>query len=253
MDSHSSLHVVLRDGTRVEVRRIRPEDRERLAEGWDELSKESRYMRFQQVVKHLSDEQLRYFTEVDHQDHIAWVAIDEDQPDVPGAGVARFIRIADEPTIAEAAITVADEYQGRGLGTVLLGQLVADARSKGVETFRNYVLAENEAMLGVFRDLGADFATEPHGVVRVDLALPDDPDDLPGTPAGRTLRQVGQASRLALDPPLWIRDHDADAEDGVAPDRAAADEDADRVREGLRQREGGPLRDWLDDVLDDVS
>lgn len=236
--------VVLPDGTNLRVRRIRPEDRDRLEQGWEGLSADSRYMRFQHVVEHLSDEQLRRFTEVDHRDHVAWIALDTDHPEVPGAGVGRYIRLSDEPTVAEAALTVADEYQGRGIGTLLLSVLVEDALDNGVEVFRNYILEENESMLGLFDGLGATCAPEGDGVLRVDLPLPDDVADLPQTPVGRTMRQVRMAGHLAMQPPVWIRDHDDGAGDADRPAR----QDEDRSTPG-----SGSLRDWLDDVLDDVE
>lgn len=197
--------VTLRDGTRAILRPIRPSDKERLRRGLALLSPRSRFLRFHTPVVELSDEQLRYLTEVDYHDHMAWVAIDPEHSEEPGMGVARYIRLVDDPTVAEAAITVADAYQGRGLGRVLLRVLGESARASGIDTFRSYVLDENAPMLAIFRRLGARIEREEDGVLRVDLDLPQDgtADEAPATRA--VLREAAQG-RLPLgmfDPPVW--------------------------------------------------
>lgn len=189
------------------LRHIEPEDRERLAEGVRRLSPRSRYLRFHTALRELSDAQLTYLTEVDGRDHAAWIAIDEDAPEVPGVGVARYVRVQDEPTIAEAAITVADEYQGRGAGTLLLGVLAGSARANGIAIFRNYVLAENRAMLDVFDGLGAHRELEAPGLYRVDLALPSPDETVPESPAGRAFQAAARGDLVMgrSFPPVFFR------------------------------------------------
>ena len=216
---------VLRDGTRVVLRPIVPADRERLAEGLRRLSARSRRQRFHGAVGELSDEQLRYLTEVDQHDHVAWVALDLDRLDQPGIGVARYVRVEDEPHVAEAAITVADEYQGRGAGTLLLGLLAGLARRDDISVFRNYVLADNEAMLSLFDELGGERAVEAPGVYRVDLALPGPDEDLPDSPAGRAFLAAARRE-LEIDrthPPLWLGWQDVDAPDEGPDESTIAD------------------------------
>ena len=215
-----SRHVELRDGTPVLLRQIRPEDRDRLAEGLRRLSPPSRYLRFHTDLEELTERQLDYLTQVDHIDHEAIVALDLDDPDAPGVGVARYIRDAHQRHVAEAAITVADEYQGKGAGTLLLGVLSTHARQHGIEVFRNYVLASNSAMLEVFDHLGAHRELETTGLWRVDLPLPEHERDLPDSPAGRAfMRAAKDGLRLSnLFPPvlchlprrLWGREEEAD-------------------------------------------
>lgn len=178
-------HTTLRDGTAVLLRQIRPEDRERLATGLRELSPSSRYLRFHQDLAAFTPEQLAYLTQVDHVDHEAIVAVDLDRPGRPGIGVARFIRDPFERQVAEAAVTVADRYQGQGAATLLLGALAGRARSEGVEVFRHHVLTRNAAMLEVFDHLGASRELAADGLWRVDLPLPTRARDLPDSPAGR--------------------------------------------------------------------
>jgi GNAT superfamily N-acetyltransferase len=226
----------LRDGTRVLLRQIRPEDRGRLAEGLRRLSPASRYLRFHRVIDHLSDEQLDELTRIDHVDHEAIVALDLDHPEQPGVGVARYIREPYEAEVAEAAITVADEYQGKGAGTLLLGALSLRARENGIQVFRNYVLEGNVGMLEVFDHLGAERELETSGMWRVDLPLPEGEDDLPDSAAGRAFFAAARGRRrlTSLFPPIWglVRGHDRSPDEDTGDD-ARGDDDALELREDL--------------------
>jgi RimJ/RimL family protein N-acetyltransferase len=175
----------LRDGTAVLLRQIRPQDRDQLAAGLRALSPASRYLRFHEDLTELTSEQLGYLTDVDHVHHEAIVAIDLGRPEHPGIGVARFIRDPFEREVAEAVVTVADRYQGRGAATLLLGALATRGREEGIEVFRHYVLARNAAMLEVFDHLGATRELVAGDLWRVDLELPKRASDLPDSPAGR--------------------------------------------------------------------
>ena len=193
-----TVSTTLRDGTPVLVRPIRPDDRDRLAAGFRRLSPESRYRRFLTAADALSDEELGYLTEIDYRDHFAWVAVREDRPE-EGLGVARWVRLRDEPDVAEPAITVVDDYQGRGLGTLLLGLLAAAARAGGVERFRAYVLDENQPMRMLLQQLGATVRYDSPGLLTLEVPL--DPGVVPDTPAGRVLRAAaGQVVRVVPSP-----------------------------------------------------
>jgi RimJ/RimL family protein N-acetyltransferase len=163
-----SSQVHLRDGSEVRVRPISPDDRELLGSAFDALSDRSRYLRFQAPMAELSDRQLAYLTAVDHHDHEALIALDPDEQIV---GVARFVRVQGEQ--AECAITVADQWQGRGLGTELLDRLVDRAHEEGVERFSAVVLAENSEAIRLLERLG-DTARRPIGTqIELDIALPE--------------------------------------------------------------------------------
>lgn len=177
----------LADGTAVLCRPIRPTDKDLLRRGFERLSDESRLRRFMTPLHTLSEELVRYLTEVDQVDHIAWVAVRGDGPD-EGMGVARSIRVAAEPSVAEAAITVIDDYQGRGLGMLLLSVLGVSARSAGITAFRALVMQDNAPMLDLLRQLGAVPVHDSPGVVRMDVPL--DPARLPDSPAGRILKAI---------------------------------------------------------------
>jgi len=218
----------LRDGTAVLLRPIRPTDRERLVAALERLSPASRYLRFHAVVDHLTDAQIDFLTDIDHVGHEAIVVLDPKRPDLPGIGVARYVRERDEPTVAEAAITVADEFQGQGVGTLLLGALAGRARANGIEVFRSYVLDGNHGMLRVFDDLGATRTHESRGLWRIDLAVPDDADDVPDSPAGRAFLTMAREDRTlaSILPPIWSRFRRPTTTDGPRG-RADADTSGD--------------------------
>jgi GNAT superfamily N-acetyltransferase len=193
--------VVLRDGSRIWVRPILPEDRQRIVDGFAALSARSRYLRFHTHVQRLSAAQLDYLVDVDHVDHEALVAVDPDVEGQPGVAVARYIRLAEDPAIAEAAITVADDRQGVGVGTAMVGLLERAAHARGIRTFRNYVLAENDAMLEIFRQLGGRIELDGPGLYRVDVPVPAPDEAQPDTPAGRWVSSV--ARQQAVHPERW--------------------------------------------------
>src|SRR5919204_4159967 len=104
--------VPIRDGSQVVLRPVQPDDKQELVEGFEHWSPESRYKRFLGPVNELGERDVKYLTEVDHHDHEAIVA---HTLDGEALGVARYVRT--EGDTAEAAVSVADEWQGRGVGT----------------------------------------------------------------------------------------------------------------------------------------
>ena len=159
------LERTLHDRTRVIVRALVPEDKEALREAFAHLSFETRYMRFFSVVSEPSEAVLRYLTSVDQENHVAIVAGVEslDLKAEQGVGIARFVRVAGEPHVAEAAVTVIDQFQRRGIGTVLLVELTRAAVARGVRVFRGEVLATNEGMLQILESVGARLdPIDPH-------------------------------------------------------------------------------------------
>ncbi|MDP8955921.1 MAG: GNAT family N-acetyltransferase [Actinomycetota bacterium] len=183
------IRTELRDGTPVLVRPVRPDDRGVIRNGFARLSPESRYFRFMTPMSSLSEGHLDYLTKLDFVDHVAWLAIRPDHPD-EGLGVARYVRTKEDPTIAEAAVTVIDDYQGRGLGTLLLALLATVARAAGVRTFRAFVVQHNARMRNLLEQLGARTALDSPGLLRMDVDL--DPEDLPDSPPARVLRAAAQ-------------------------------------------------------------
>jgi RimJ/RimL family protein N-acetyltransferase len=156
-----TLDCELRDGTPVRVRPIAPDDKDRLAEGMKRLSPQSRYRRFFSNMETLDPALLRHLTEVDYSDHFAWLAVSRDEPGGPAVGVGRYIRLRDRPTAAEVAITVRDDYQGRGLGTLLLDLLGLVALEHGIDEFVAIVQPENSPMRALLHSVGIDLAWDP--------------------------------------------------------------------------------------------
>jgi GNAT superfamily N-acetyltransferase len=142
----------LRDGTVVLVRPVRPDDADRFRAAFERLSQESRYRRFLAPTPRLPLSAVRYLTEVDHHDHEALVAVEPRTGD--GVASARYVRDADAPHEAEAAVTVIDAWQGRGLGTVMLELLALRAVQVGVTHFCASVLADNRAAVRSLAHLG---------------------------------------------------------------------------------------------------
>ena len=161
--------VVLRDGSAVLIRQVRSTDAPLLADGFARLSPRSRRMRFLGAKTTLSAAELRYFTEVDHHDHEAIGALSA--ADGRGVGIARYVRDADDPQAAEIAVTVVDDWQGRGLGTELLSRLSDRARQAGIHRFTALAAAENVAVAGLARSLGACLAGRGPGTVEYEVAL----------------------------------------------------------------------------------
>jgi len=144
--------VALRDGASVVIRPVRPEDRELLLAGFERLGPESRYQRFLAPMAELTDDIVTYLTEVDHHDHEALAAIDAATGE--GVGVARFVRCEGRPDTAEAAVTVIDDWQRRGVATLLLDRLAERARAEGIAHFTALLLAENREMLELLETIG---------------------------------------------------------------------------------------------------
>jgi len=167
--SAKSRRVVLRDGSKVLVRPVRSADAPMLADGFARLSDRSRRMRFLGRKDHLSAAELRYFTDVDHHDHEALGAIAHASGG--GVGIARYVRDREDPQAAEIAVTIADDWQGRGLGTELLARLSERACQEGIRRFTALVAADNAAMGRLLRNFGADLVRHERGELEFELEL----------------------------------------------------------------------------------
>lgn len=195
--------ISLSDGGRVLVRGLLASDREELAERYLELSPEARRLRFFNAPDHLSTRLLDYLVDVDGIDRCALVAVAVDDDGTPGVGIARYARSHDDPTCAEAAVTVLDAYQRRGIATALLHRLAEQARRNGIATLTATVMWENRELLDGLRALGADIRPSEPGVASVEIALPPSQSELPETELHRVLRvfaeRVGEAIGLRFE------------------------------------------------------
>jgi RimJ/RimL family protein N-acetyltransferase len=138
------------DSTRLEIRPIEAGGKADLASAVEQSSGEAVYRRFLGPHGPLTTAELRYLTEVDHHDHEALIAFDQGSGDA--VGVARYVRT--EGPSAEAAVTVQDDWQGRGLGTALTSLIAERALDEGIDRFTAMLLAENKEMIALLESLG---------------------------------------------------------------------------------------------------
>ncbi len=167
MSSEHSLD----DDTAIIVRLLLFSDYHELRDGYEVLSAPSRYLRFFVPPKHLSSSALRYLTDLDYSNRYALGAYQKDDPTQQGIGIARWSREPSEPTRAEAAVVVADEWHGRGVGRALLISLVDSASEKGISTFTADVLWANHQLISSLRSRGATIKAAEPGVARVEFDL----------------------------------------------------------------------------------
>src|SRR5512144_1126983 len=140
-----STDVVLRDGSTLHLRPVRPDDDQRLLELFQHMSQQSLYYRFMSVPR-IDLEKAARFTQVDEERQFALVG---ECGNVLGA-IAGYYRRDDAPDRAEVAFAIVDTLHGRGIGTRMLERLAEIARARGVRVFEAYVLGENRRMMEVF-------------------------------------------------------------------------------------------------------
>lgn len=163
----------LPDGTRVRIRPVAPDDKPRLEAAMAQLSLETIRRRFLTAKPSLSAAELRYLTEVDGIEHLALVAVRDDDPDRI-AGVARCVRLEPGGVTAEFAIVIGDELQGLGLGGVLAKALADAACAVGIRRFSAVALADNVALERLIDSFATHVERVDEGGVRELVA------DLPG-------------------------------------------------------------------------
>jgi GNAT superfamily N-acetyltransferase len=208
----------LADGTPIVVRLLTPEDKGILEAGFERLSPQSRYARFLAPKTTLTDDELRYLTEIDQENHFAIGAMLENgdgKGNPVGLGIGRFIRLPDLHATAEAAIAVVDEAQGRGLGKLLFMRLCAAAAERGIERFRCEVLGSNTSMAALIERITPDRSIEVGGgVMSIEMQLPNVTPTAPPTaapPPGGMYEFLRAAAQNAVEwteavRRLWRRD-----------------------------------------------
>jgi RimJ/RimL family protein N-acetyltransferase len=151
----------LPDGSAILIRAIRPDDKCMLEQGLHSLSSTSVQRRFLAPKPSFSRAELRYLTEVDGRNHVALVAERPIQAVRAIIGVARYVRLPDDPEAAEVAVVVADSWQGHGIGSLLVDELAPRARARGIRRFTATMASDNVAAHRLLAKL-TDHAEEHH-------------------------------------------------------------------------------------------
>jgi CRP-like cAMP-binding protein len=167
------IPVRMRDGTQLHLRPVLPGDNERTTKGPVEFSSETLYRRFQ-TPRNPTESLMRYLFEVDYVHHFVWVMTDGF--DGPVVADARFVRDEIDPSVAEVAFIVGDAYQGRGVGTFLMGALAVAADYHGVQRFTARVLSDNLPMRAILDRFHAVWHRDDLGVVTTVIDVPRPPD-----------------------------------------------------------------------------
>ena len=165
-----SANEVLRNGRRIVIRALKPDDRADLIAAVEGSSNQSLYRRFFGAKRHFSEQEVSFFVNVDFVSHVALVAIAESngRPLIVGGG--RYV--VTEPGKAEIAFAVVDQFQKQGIGATLMRHLVVLARNANLKKLTAEVLPENVPMLRVFENSGLSHAVvRKSGVVHVVLRL----------------------------------------------------------------------------------
>jgi RimJ/RimL family protein N-acetyltransferase len=170
MPGNYSVTERMRDGREIEIRALRPDDREDMLAAVGRTGKESLQRRFFTVKRGFSEKEIAFFVNIDFSNHVALVALAEEDGDQVIIGGGRYI--VTEPGTAEIAFVVVDDYQGQGIGTLLMRHLAVIARRAGLKELIADVLPENAAMRKVFSKFGflARRGKDPQ-VIHLALAL----------------------------------------------------------------------------------
>lgn len=190
----TAVSIQARDGTELLLRPVLPGDSARTVQGHVEFSGETLYRRFMST-RIPSPALMHYLFEVDYVDHFVWVVT---EPDGSFVADARFVRDHENPAFAEIAFIVGDSYQGRGIGTYLMGALAVIARLEGIEKFTARVLSENAPMRAILDRMGACWERDDPGVVTTVIEVPGE-DQLPfGREVADQIKEVGRQAIQAV-------------------------------------------------------
>jgi RimJ/RimL family protein N-acetyltransferase len=162
--------VTLRDNSQVKVRPVSSADAPLFAAMYERLSPASKRRRFVVAPPELTDEDLRYLTEVDQRRHGALVALDPETGEL--VGEARYVQMRDRPSAAEVAALVAEDWQGRGLATAMLTELSELARENGLDRYVALVSTDNHVVLEALERLGARHTGADGDQLEIEIEIP---------------------------------------------------------------------------------
>lgn len=159
--------VILKNGLKVGLQRVRPEDKSLFLEGFSHLSEETKRQRFLGPKKELSEKELEFYSSPDDYNHIAY-SVCKTEPKKEGLGVARLVRPKKDSPIAELGIIIVDEYQGLGIGTILLAAVIERAREVGITTITGLMENSNTGMIALLKKFKIfEFIPSGEGLVEI--------------------------------------------------------------------------------------
>ena len=165
--------IVLGDGREVTLAPLTPAAKPLIAKGIERVSPESSRRRFFTVRRHFSERELDEMTTLDGWNRYAIGATASGADGPIGAAIARFARSAEDPTSAEVALLVVDDFQHAGLGRLLIARIAEAASVRGIERFTALVLRDNGPMIGLLRRYAPDLSIVAAGEhYRIEVPLP---------------------------------------------------------------------------------
>ena len=187
----NSFFYPIKDNTYICFKTLGKDDREKFIAAFKRLSQKTVYQRFFGFMKELTDKQVEDFLNTDKKDHLAWAAFDIIGDDTIGIGVGRFKRSEINPNEAELALTVLDEYQDKGIGSVLLAIMYYLASILEINILTGIILSDNFMLIRRFKELGAKM-DRIGNEYEMRLPIYKDFDALPNTKYSRIIKTILQ-------------------------------------------------------------
>ncbi len=185
----NSFFYPARDNTYLCFKVLEHADRDKFIEGFKKLSRKTVYHRFFGFMKELTPQQVDDLLNTDEKNHVAWSAFDIVDDDTIGIGVGRFRRSKVNPHEAELALTVIDEYQNKGVGTILLAIMYYLASILDIDIFTGIIMSDNAQLIRRFKELGAEM-TRVGTEYEMRLPIYKNFDDIPKTRYSRIIRPI---------------------------------------------------------------
>lgn len=157
----------LNDGSHVLIRPLRPQDREREKAFIENLSPATRHQRFLGEIKEVGEQLLNQLMDVGTPQRVAYVALVHDNGELREVGISRYAQVDEQPSHCEFAVTIADEWQGKGLGALLMQHLIDEARNNGFQQMYSVDSAANYSMRRLAKQLGMRSAIDPDDATQV--------------------------------------------------------------------------------------
>lgn len=153
------------------LRPLRASDKDYLKEGYGLLSLKSKFQRFFSYQSELSEEQLKFYTETDGQDHVAWGILNVSRLRHIPAGTGRYIKLKNEPGMAEVAITIVDQFHNFGLGSLMVALLNFVASHSDIKKFRYHIHESNKSILKLLQGIGKQVGRIDHSTTVIEADI----------------------------------------------------------------------------------